>query len=253
MILAPGQPIPHGQPYYYHPNRPVHMMTARKRVGPLPTHRLAVRHLVDYSSSDHFTSDDSSRDSSSSSSSETSLDYPSDDLHDSSSILSIPRSFGAVERPSHSSVAGPSRKRSRSSDFVIDLEGCLDEGSESSVPRETSLRDDVVVRARGIDARVVVEAVDQEEIKTGMRGPIEVRFERVTHPAVLDDIPEPAQEEGAVEVTYKTLGDLGHRIVATGQQSAVLSERISELERDNMRLRGTLDVASQRVSRLQRK
>ncbi|GKG64111.1 hypothetical protein Tco_0649361, partial [Tanacetum coccineum] len=54
------------------------------------------------------------------------------------------------------------------------------------------------LRARGIDARVVVEAVDQEEIKTGMRGPIEVRFERVTHPAVLDDIPEPAQEEGAV-------------------------------------------------------
>ncbi|GKG16437.1 hypothetical protein Tco_0358760 [Tanacetum coccineum] len=38
-------------------------------------------------------------------------------------------------------------------------------------------------------------------------------------------------------------------IVATGQQSANLSERISELER----LRGTLDVASQRVSRLRRR
>nr|GEV20731.1 hypothetical protein [Tanacetum cinerariifolium] len=54
MILAPGQPIPHGRPYRYHLNGPVHMMTARKRVGPLPTYRLAVRHLVDYSSSDHF-------------------------------------------------------------------------------------------------------------------------------------------------------------------------------------------------------
>ncbi|GJS90008.1 reverse transcriptase domain-containing protein [Tanacetum coccineum] len=72
MVLAPGHPIPHGRPYRYHLNGPVHMMTARKRVGPLPTHRLAVRHLVDYSSSDHFSSDDSSRDSSSSSSSETS-------------------------------------------------------------------------------------------------------------------------------------------------------------------------------------
>ncbi|GKE39138.1 hypothetical protein Tco_1462543, partial [Tanacetum coccineum] len=54
MILSPGQPIPHGRPYRYHPNGPVHMITVRKRVGPLPTHRLAVIHSVDYSSSDHF-------------------------------------------------------------------------------------------------------------------------------------------------------------------------------------------------------
>ncbi|GKG47698.1 hypothetical protein Tco_0507183, partial [Tanacetum coccineum] len=40
------------------------------------------------------------------------------------------------------------------------------------------------------------------------RGPIEVRVERVTHPAVPDDILERAQEEGAVEVTYETLRDL---------------------------------------------
>nr|GEX05844.1 hypothetical protein [Tanacetum cinerariifolium] len=71
MVLAPGQPIPHVRPYCYHLNRPVHMMIARKRVRPLPTHRLAVRYSVDYSSSDHFTLDDSSIDSSSSSSSGT--------------------------------------------------------------------------------------------------------------------------------------------------------------------------------------
>nr|GFA47406.1 xylulose kinase-1 [Tanacetum cinerariifolium] len=68
MILAPGQPIPHGRSYRYHSNGPIHMMTARKRVGLLPTHRHIVRHSVDYSSLDHFTLDDSSRDSSSSSS-----------------------------------------------------------------------------------------------------------------------------------------------------------------------------------------
>ncbi|GJT74644.1 hypothetical protein Tco_1041369 [Tanacetum coccineum] len=49
MVLAPGQPIPHGRPYRYHLNGPIHMMTVRKRVGPLPTHRLTVRHSVDYS------------------------------------------------------------------------------------------------------------------------------------------------------------------------------------------------------------
>nr|GEY74465.1 hypothetical protein [Tanacetum cinerariifolium] len=60
-------------------------MTARKRVGPLPTHRLAMRHSVDYSSLDHFTAGDSSRDSPSDSSSETSSDSSSDSLSDSSS------------------------------------------------------------------------------------------------------------------------------------------------------------------------
>ncbi|GJT77174.1 hypothetical protein Tco_1380779 [Tanacetum coccineum] len=112
------------------------MMTARKRVGPLPTHRLAVRHSVDYSSSDHFSSDDSS----SSSSSETFLDSSADALSDSassrsSSDYSLPtsppgtrsshrlcslvpsthRSSAISERPSHdSSSASHSRKRSRS-------------------------------------------------------------------------------------------------------------------------------------------
>ncbi|GKE92901.1 hypothetical protein Tco_1573996, partial [Tanacetum coccineum] len=136
MILAPRQPIPHGRSYHYHLNRPVHMMTARKRVGPLPTHRLAVRHSVDYSSSDHFASDDSSRDSSSSSSSKTLSDPSLDDLSYSSSnhslpvpssgmrpshhlcslVPSIPRSSAAIsDRPSHdSSSASPSHKWSRS-------------------------------------------------------------------------------------------------------------------------------------------
>ncbi|GJX47646.1 putative reverse transcriptase domain-containing protein [Tanacetum coccineum] len=202
-IVLPEKPIPYGGPYRYHPNRPVHMMTARKRVGPLPTHRLAVRHLVDYSSSDYFTFDDSSRDSPSDSSSKTPSDSSSGALFDSSSghsssdhsspalpsgmisihqlcllILSIPYSSAAItERPSHSSSAGPSRKRSRSpttsvpvsslvpgalsyvridllpprkrirsSDSATDLEDCSDMSFESYVPRETSLRDDIVVK-----------------------------------------------------------------------------------------------------------
>ncbi|GJT89822.1 hypothetical protein Tco_1078667 [Tanacetum coccineum] len=40
MILAPRQPIPHGRPYCYHLNGPIHMITARKRVGPLPIQQL---------------------------------------------------------------------------------------------------------------------------------------------------------------------------------------------------------------------
>ncbi|GKG16436.1 hypothetical protein Tco_0358759, partial [Tanacetum coccineum] len=48
------------------------------------------------------------------------------------------------------------------------------------------------LRAEGIDARVVVEAVAREEVKMSTRGLFEVRVERVTHPAVSKDILEPA-------------------------------------------------------------
>ncbi|GKA03052.1 hypothetical protein Tco_0675833 [Tanacetum coccineum] len=124
----------------YHFNGPAHMMTVRKRVRPLPTYRLAVRHSVDYSSLDHFSSDDSSLDSSSSSLSKTSSDSPADALSDSASsrsssdhslpaspsgmrsshrlcslVPSVHRSSTIFERPSHdSSSARCSCKRSRS-------------------------------------------------------------------------------------------------------------------------------------------
>nr|GFB84858.1 hypothetical protein [Tanacetum cinerariifolium] len=107
--------------------------------------------------------------------------------------------------------------------------------------------------------------------------PRETRDERVTHPAMPDDIPEHAQE-GVAEVTYETLGDLvqkfhdhtqaipvhriqttegiqreqGHRIVGVESTVIALTERVAELERDKQRLRGTASVENQRVDRLQR-
>ncbi|GJT80124.1 hypothetical protein Tco_1054466, partial [Tanacetum coccineum] len=148
--IPPVEPIPYGRPYRYHPNGPVHMMTARKRVGPLPTHRLVVRHSVDYSSSDYFTSDYSSRDLPSDSSSEMPSDSSSDALSDSSSShSSLDHSSPTLPSGALSYVRAnllPPRKRIRSPDFATDLEDCSDESYESSVPRETSLRDAVVVR-----------------------------------------------------------------------------------------------------------
>ncbi|GJR80736.1 hypothetical protein Tco_0151521 [Tanacetum coccineum] len=147
----------------------------------------------------------------------------------------------------------PSPKRIKSYDFVTDLEDRLDESPELSVPRETSLRGDVAVRdalrAKGISARVMVETTDREEADSSARGPVEVRVERITHPAVPIDIPEPAQE-GVAEVIYETLGDLRQRF---HDHTVEVSARRVQLEGDNTRLRGTLDVASQRVSRLQQR
>ncbi|GKC53747.1 hypothetical protein Tco_1076492, partial [Tanacetum coccineum] len=346
MVLAPGQPIPHGRPYRYHLNGPVHMMTMRKRVGPLPTHRLAARHSVDHSSSDHFSSDDSSRDSSSSSSSESSSDSSVDALSESASscsssdhssptpssgmrpshhlcslVPSIHHSSAAIsERPSHDSsfvslrkrsrsyvvsvplsspTLGalsytrvdllPSPKRIRSPETAMGLEGCSEDSFEPYVPREVGLGVDFedessessrhrgadlemdvdVVRSDGIDidpeiqaeideyityvdalrdrridVRVVLEAIDREEIETSMRGLVKVRVDRVTHSVVAEDIPEPAQE-GAIEVTYETLGDLVQRFHDHTEEIP--------LERDNRRLRDMMDVASQRVTRSQRR
>nr|GEX76239.1 putative reverse transcriptase domain-containing protein [Tanacetum cinerariifolium] len=107
------------------------------------------------------------------------------------------------------------------------------------------------LRDRGIDARVVVEVVDRDAIETGVRGLVKVRVERITHPAMPKDIPEPAQV-GAVEVTYETLGDLVQRFHDHTEAVTILTERVAELERDNMRLRGITNVESQRVDRLQR-
>nr|GFA09405.1 hypothetical protein [Tanacetum cinerariifolium] len=105
---------------------------------------------------------------SSRSSSDHSLPAPSSRMRPShhlySLVPSIHRSSAAISvRPSHdSSSTSPSRKRN-------------------------ALRD------RGIDARVVVEAVDRDEVETSARDLVEVRVDRVTHPVTVDDICVPAQ------------------------------------------------------------
>ncbi|GJZ12834.1 hypothetical protein Tco_0548064, partial [Tanacetum coccineum] len=142
------------------------------------------------------------------------------------SVPALSPVFGALSHVRADLI--PSPKKVKDSSYLEDVE--VD-------PREISLRDDVIARVSdephleqdidleiqeeidecfayadalrdiGIAARVVVEAVDRDETETGVRGPVEVRVERVTHPVMPEDIPEPAQE-GAVEATYETLGDL---------------------------------------------
>ncbi|GJS44057.1 putative reverse transcriptase domain-containing protein [Tanacetum coccineum] len=190
MLLEPGQPIPHGRPYRYHLNGPVHMMTIRKRVGPLPTYHLAVRYLAVRYPADHSSSD---------SSSEASSDFHSDASSDMTSVSALPLVSGALS-PLRADLI-PSPKRVKDSGYLADVE--VD-------PREISLRGDAIVRRR-----LMLECVVETMIK-GMRQRrcerpwIEAMNERVTHLAMPEDIPEPAQE-GAIEVTYKTLGDLVQR------------------------------------------
>nr|GEW50444.1 hypothetical protein [Tanacetum cinerariifolium] len=244
-------------------------------VGPLPVQQLAVRHFVDHSSSDYFSLDDSARDSSSDSSSEASSNFHSDALFDSSSRHSLSY-HSSPDLPSTS--ARPSRKRPRSPmtsvlalppifralspvrvDLIPSPKRVRDSGYLADVeigPRETSLRDDVITRGsdephleQDIDP-VIQAKIDEYEIEMGVRGPVEVKVERITHPAMPENIPEPAQE-GAVEVTYETLRDLVQRF--HDHTEAILVHRVEVIEGvERERLRGTMSVERQRVDRLQR-
>nr|GEU64074.1 putative reverse transcriptase domain-containing protein [Tanacetum cinerariifolium] len=193
-----GQPIPHGRPYRYHPNGPVHMMTVRKRGRPLPVHQLSVRHSVDHSSSD-------------SSSRHSSSDHSSPDL------------------PSTS--AGPSRKRCRSSRISVPalplVSGALSPVCVDWIPSPKRIIDIAYLADVEVDPR-------------------ETKVERVTHPVMPEDIPEPAQE-GATETSEGVQREQGHRIVRVESTVTALTERVAELERDNQRIRGTSSVETKEI------
>ncbi|GJS64986.1 hypothetical protein Tco_0679550, partial [Tanacetum coccineum] len=147
--------------------------------------------------------------------------------------------------------------RHRGTDLEMDVEVVRSDGIDIDHEIQAEIEKCIAymdaLRDRGIDARIIVEAIDREEIKMGVRGPVEVRVDRVTHPVVADDILEPAQE-GAVEVTYETLGDLVQRFHDHTKEIPVRRVPVIEsLKRDNIRLRDMMDVASQRVARSQRR
>nr|GEV99653.1 reverse transcriptase domain-containing protein [Tanacetum cinerariifolium] len=249
------------------------MLITRKRVGHLPTHRLAVRHSVDYSSSDHFTSNDSSSDSPSNSSSDTSLDSSSNAPSDSSSghsssdhsspalptgmrfsnqlcssVSSIPRSSAAItKRQSHSSYVGPSCKRSRSPTTSVPLSshvpGALSSIRADLLPPLKRIRSfDSMTDLEGIDARVVDETVAQDEVETSTRGMVEVGVDRVTHHAVSDDIPEHAQEEGAIEATMtrEAVNELIDRRVAEALETHDVARNLKPPMEDAIRIANNL-------------
>nr|GEV68977.1 reverse transcriptase domain-containing protein [Tanacetum cinerariifolium] len=186
--ILPVEPIPHGRSYHYLPNGPVHMITSRKRVGPLPTHRLAVRHSVDYSLSYYFTFDDSSRDSPLDSSSEMPLNSSSDSLSDSSSETISFFFCGSFLKDEGSDE--PYSKPNIDPKIQAEINECI------------SYAD--ALRVKRIDARVVVKTAARDVVETSARGMVEVRVDSVTHLVVSDDILKPAQEDGAIGVAHET-------------------------------------------------
>nr|GEW99345.1 reverse transcriptase domain-containing protein [Tanacetum cinerariifolium] len=174
----------------------------------LHTHRLALRYSADYSSSDHFTSDDTSQDNSSNSLSKTSSDSHSNTSSD-SSLRHSSSVYLILDSPCDLPTAtfvGPSRKRCRSLTSSMPIASAIP-GSLSPVradlllPRKwfkdfdsadinacIAFVDDVA--ARGTDVRVKVGTTAVEEADPSARGTIKIGVDRVTHHVVLDDTVE---------------------------------------------------------------
>ncbi|GJV61558.1 putative reverse transcriptase domain-containing protein [Tanacetum coccineum] len=64
ILIRPGEAIPFGRTYRTHLNEPRKLLSARKRVGPLPARRLASRHASPHSSDHRSSSSSLSSDSS---------------------------------------------------------------------------------------------------------------------------------------------------------------------------------------------
>ncbi|GKE74632.1 hypothetical protein Tco_1536673, partial [Tanacetum coccineum] len=231
IFVLPGQPIPVGRPYRTQPNGVLKMLTARKRVGPLSTHRLALRYLVDYSSSDHFTLDDSSRDSLSDSSSETSSDSHSDISSDSSSRHSL-SCYAISDSPCDSPTAILARpylkrcRRIRDSDSVTNFKVSSEEVYVPYVPRQIGLGVDVVDSYEpytepdiDLDVYADIDACIAFADDIAARG-TNIGVDRVTHRVVSDDIVEPVREDllklvsadGSLDVMQRGLNMVMHEL-----------------------------------------
>ncbi|GJX72082.1 putative reverse transcriptase domain-containing protein [Tanacetum coccineum] len=160
----------------------------------------------------------------------------------------------------------PPRNRVRGFVSATDSEASLEESYKSYI--ESDIDFDVqadidaciaatnAIAAREADVRVKTEDEFDEEAESSTRGAVEIGVDRVTHPRGLDVVMQELYDHMVellvhrVSVIESVQRDQGHRIMATSQQSAAMSERIGMLEWDNMRLRGMLGVEKQRVDRL---
>ncbi|GJR46824.1 hypothetical protein Tco_1314927 [Tanacetum coccineum] len=175
------------------------------------------------------------------------------------SVLVVSPIDGALS-PVHAYLLLP-RKRIRDYDSVTNFEVSSEDSYVSYVPRDVDIDACIVfmddLRDRGMDVRVVVKTAAEEEVKPSVRGTVDVEVDLRVGPVIDDDARESVREDvpdhvtvdEAVEVTYETLRglvqrfhnhtmkipahriqviecvqrDLGHRIVATSQQSATIT------------------------------
>ncbi|GJX76154.1 hypothetical protein Tco_0322965, partial [Tanacetum coccineum] len=188
--------------------------------------------------------------------------------------------------PVHADLLPP-HKRIRDFDTVTDFEFSLEEVYVPYVPREIGLGVDVEdnykpytepdvyfniqadidaciafandIAARRTNVRVEDGTAAKEEAESSATHTTEIGDDRVTHLVVTDDIDEPVREDfpnlvsdgGSLEVMQRGLDVVKQELYDHMVEISVHRVRVIE-SRDNVRLRGMLDVERQRVDRLRR-
>ncbi|GJW76702.1 hypothetical protein Tco_0138384 [Tanacetum coccineum] len=121
----------------------------------------------------------------------------------------------------------PPPKRISDSDSVTDIKGSLEDDYEPYTELD-------------IDPETTAE----EEVESGARCIVEVEVDSRVRPVVEDDVRELVREDVPAYVMVDRVVE-GHRILRVDLESDVMLERISVLEQDNTRLRGTLGVENE--------
>ncbi|GJV38499.1 hypothetical protein Tco_0721146 [Tanacetum coccineum] len=253
---------------------PPGVLTARKRVEPLPSHHLALRYTSHHSSSDSstldFTSDSTSSDhlSSDHASSDRSLadhslpgHYTSDQslsgeayLHWRSVLLSTMYPSNTFGESSSKSSVRPSRKRCRSlaatSPLPISSLGALFPTRADLLPPRKSMDVEAEVDAgigMEVDVEVIREDEEEYEAESSARDTVRIRMDRVIKPELYDHMAE-IPDDGIMDI------EVGHRqleagSLITGGERAGLLSCVTALERSNTRLRDTLSIERVRTNK----
>ncbi|GKD16031.1 hypothetical protein Tco_1205189 [Tanacetum coccineum] len=281
ILIRPGEAIPFGRPYNTHLNGSSKLLTARKRVGPIPAHRLASRRVSPRSSDHHSSSSSSSSDSS--------------PVHSLGLDTSESSSGDSSERPLHSSShsAGPSRKRCRSlvdsvpsstpvmgslaptrTDLLPPRKRFRDlYSSEANIEEDTEIDpiedevdmelgigdgDDVRDHVK-IDPRDVRDDTEGYEADTSAGDTVEVGIDPMLAPIVEEEIVEPAGEDSSyssstkdvivrIETAQRRLE--ADQLIARGHRVSMI-ERINSLRLENLKVRRDRDDTRGRLRRLE--
>ncbi|GJV81290.1 putative reverse transcriptase domain-containing protein [Tanacetum coccineum] len=261
ILIRPGEAIPFGRPYRTHLNEPRKLLTAKKRVGPLPARRLTWRHVSPRSSDHDPSSSNSSSDSSPVHSS--GLDAP-DQAHSGSSTRDVsPRlessSGDSSERPLHSSShsAGPSRKRYRSSiDFVplsTPVMGSLTPTCANLLPPCKIFRDSYSFEA-SIEEDTKIDPIETEvDIELGMvMGMMSFEVILIDLNDVVRDFYHHMSEvriDRIVEIETVQRRLEADQLMARRQRVSMI-KRIDSLRLENLKVYAMLDIERDHVNNL---
>ncbi|GJR66070.1 hypothetical protein Tco_0012135 [Tanacetum coccineum] len=213
ILIRPVEAIPLGRSYLTHPNGPWRAMTTRKRVGPLPTRKLALRRVSPRSSDHHPSSSSSPTGSSPAHSSD--LDAP-DQAHSGSSTRVVSHRLAypprrALRRRDSSKRAGIVErikslrlenlkvcamldiKRDRVNSLRLYMSLLQEEFRQTlGIGDGDDVRDHVE-----IDPRDVRDDTEEYEVDTNAGDTVEVGINPMSAPIVEEEIVEPAGEDSS--------------------------------------------------------